>query len=160
MSAKDPAVQRVEGPAPQTADLLSALHGACFDTGWSAESFASILGMPNTVALIAGPDEAPAGFVVYRLAADEGEIIVLGVTPELRRRGIASSLLNSAMDQLAAHGIVSLHLEVADDNVAARNFYAGAGFRETGRRKAYYETGDGSRLDAIVMSREISATAG
>lgn len=157
MSVPHPAIERLEGGAPETARLLSALHTACFANGWSAESFVSLLGMPGTFALVAGGSPTPAGFIVCRSAADECEIIVVGVLPDLRRRGIARTLVDAAVDALASEGIAVVHLEVAEDNVAARQLYACSGFQETGRRKAYYDVGDGKRTDAIVMSRTIGA---
>ena len=155
MKAPDLAIERLEGATPENAALLSALHSACFANGWSAESFSSLMGMPNTFALVGSDSVKPAGFIVCRSAADEGEIIVLGVAPELRRRGIAATLLGAAIDELVAGVVETLYLEVADDNVAACEFYLRSGFEVSGRRKAYYDAGDGNRRDAIVMSRRI-----
>ena len=56
-----------------------------------------------------------------------------------------------------AAGATRLFLEVADDNVAARGLYERTGFDPIGRRKAYYAGADGSRTDAVVMSRDLCA---
>ena len=53
-------------------------------------------------------------------------------------------------------GAAILFLEVAEDNAAARVLYARAGFVEIGRRKAYYASPDGRRIDALVLHRDLS----
>jgi ribosomal-protein-alanine N-acetyltransferase len=47
-----------------------------------------------------------------------------------------------------------MHLEVADDNAAARALYRKLGYEEAGRRHAYY-VGEGGSVDAIVMRRTL-----
>jgi ribosomal protein S18 acetylase RimI-like enzyme len=44
-----------------------------------------------------------------------------------------------------------MHLEVAEDNAAARALYAKLGFTQAGRRAGYYVTTGGAK-DAIVLS--------
>src|SRR5262249_25006292 len=76
--------------------LLTALHGRCFAPGWSAATMASLLGLPGSFALIATQLDngaaQPAGFALARVAADEAELLSLGVVPERQRRGIARRL--------------------------------------------------------------------
>ena len=45
-------------------------------------------------------------------------------------------------------GAASMHLEVAEDNAAARSLYRKLGYEESGRRRGYYSGGD-----AILMRR-------
>jgi ribosomal-protein-alanine N-acetyltransferase len=141
------------------ADLLAELHGACFaETGgetWDARAFSDLLAMPGARAWTAtAEDGAPAGFVLSRLAADEVEIITIGVVPAARRRGIARDLLARALAKAADEGAATAHLEVADDNTSARRFYRALGFAETGRRPGYYKR-DTGRVDAVVMSKRL-----
>ena len=97
----------------------------------------------------------PAGFIIAFAAADEAEILALCVAPGHRRRGLARALLRKLAKQLAAHGIVRLHLEVRASNLAARELYARSGFVESGRRKGYYRGLDGAAAeDAITMARD------
>lgn len=138
---------------PVHAALVSALRAECFtDGGWSAESVATLLGTPGTLALIAEIAGEPAGFMLSRAAADEAEILTIGVPPSLRRNGIAGRLLDTALRRLRAAGIGRVFLEVAVGNRAALALYASRGFREVGRRPGYYARSGSSAEDALVLS--------
>ncbi len=145
---RDAAIKRCMDPA-----LLSELHGLCFDTGWTAQSFAGLIASPAVSAfVVVSTSEEARGLVVLRQAADEAEIITIGILPDHRRRGLACALLDHALERSAADGIAVVYLEVSEDNTAARNFYRARGFGETGRRDAYYTGADATRMDAIVMA--------
>ena len=47
-------------------------------------------------------------------------------------------------------------LEVAADNAPAIALYTATGFRQSGTRRAYYAHPDGTRSDAIVMTRRLT----
>ncbi|HEY1858374.1 GNAT family N-acetyltransferase [Acidocella sp.] len=127
---------------PAYAPVLALLHAEAFPhEPWSETSFSTLLAQPGVVALL---DER-GGFLVLRLVLDEAEILTLGVTR--RREGIATGLLNAALELLRRRGIVMLHLEVAASNLAARALYEKAGFTEAGLRRRYYA--DGS--DALML---------
>jgi len=141
-------------------DTLSAMHGLCFASAWSAQEFTGLLAPSNSYALLArnnGPTSPACGFIVLRHAADEAEIITLGVIPQAQRQGVASAMLASTIAALETDGIACLFLEVAEDNAAAYGFYQSHGFCEVGRRDAYYTVADGTRRTAIVMRRTLSS---
>jgi ribosomal-protein-alanine N-acetyltransferase len=50
-----------------------------------------------------------------------------------------------------------MFLEVAEDNLAARALYDGAGFAVAGRRRDYYGHADGSRSDALVLRLDLNS---
>ena len=52
-------------------------------------------------------------------------------------------------------GAATMHLEVAEDNAAARALYAKLGYEEAGRRHAYYRGRRAAAVDAIVMRRSL-----
>jgi ribosomal protein S18 acetylase RimI-like enzyme len=67
------------------------------------------------------PDEVtgmPQGFIAY-----------MAVEPESRRHGVARQLLAAAEEQARARGLPVVALMVTEDNVAARELYAQAGYR-------------------------------
>lgn len=96
----------------------------------------------------------PAGYLLARHAADEGEILNLGVAPAARRRGIGRALVREGLNALAALGATRVFLEVRESNAAARALYAEFGFGEVGRRRGYYRR---PTEDAIVLRAAISA---
>jgi [ribosomal protein S18]-alanine N-acetyltransferase len=79
-----------------------------------------------------------AGFITARVAADEIEILNLGVAPDARRNGIASALLKAAMAWGNKNHAQKIFLEVRASNSAAIRFYEMAGFQTVGRRAKYY----------------------
>jgi ribosomal-protein-alanine N-acetyltransferase len=78
------------------------------------------------------------GFIVARIAADEMEILNLGVSYRTRRRGIASKLLAASIAEGKRRGASRAFLEVRESDSGARAFYQSQGFQEAGRRKLYY----------------------
>lgn len=130
------------------AEAVAVLHAACFARAWAPDEISAIAAMPGAFAAIARESEAPSGFVLGRIAADEAEIVSLGVKPIYRRRGIGQALLRHTTDFLRAEGVTVLYIEVAEGNTGAQALYGKAGFMEAGRRAAYYQE---NGQDAIVM---------
>lgn len=130
---------------------LAALHAEAFDAPWDAASLSALLGSPGVFALEDGD-----GFVLIRVVADEAEILTLAVRPVARRGGLGGRLVEAAVASAAALGAERMFLEVAEDNVAARALYARTGFVEAGRRRGYYARTDGSREDALVLTRNFT----
>ncbi len=144
---------------PFFAAAVALLHGRCFSESWSEATAREILAMPGVFGLIAsggggGGNDNAAGFVVCRVAADECEIISIGVVPERRRSGIASSLLDAAQARARKEGAKNVFLEVAADNPAAEGLYRRRGFAQASRRADYYRRPDG-RVDALIMARKL-----
>ena len=148
-------------------DLLAALHRASFEKCWAAAEFAALLATPGTRVIVASgaarsgtPGDGDAlGFILLRHAADEAEILTLAVNAGLRRTGIASRLIEQALDDCTDEGVRHVFLEVADDNIAAINCYRRCGFVDIVRRPGYYGA-SGRRIDAIVMRCAVADRAG
>jgi ribosomal-protein-alanine N-acetyltransferase len=136
--------------------VLTALHAACFtapwDQPWTQRSFSEVLQMPGTGARIAALGPEPVGFGVARVAADEAELLLIGIHPEHRRAGHGRVLLDHVVEALRVAGAARLYLEVAESNRAATAFYRAAGFTPVGRRPKYYED-----EDALVLMKALQA---
>lgn len=92
------------------------------------------------------------GFVIVWTVHDEGSLLAIAVEDDVRRRGIGRLLLDAAEASARSKGVSSFHLEVRAGNLPARAFYRALGYRETGRRPAYYQdTGE----DAVLMRRNL-----
>ena len=150
-----PVAIRREGP--EAAPVLAELHRRAMADPWSAGFIAGLLAQEGTMAILARlrADEAPVGFALLRLVADEAELLSLGVVPERRREGIAQRLMAACYDRCRAGGIARLHLEVAEDNGVARQLYARCGYLAVGRRKGYYERDSGPPVDALTLARPV-----
>lgn len=137
---------------PFDLDCLAALHAACFPDPWSATAMAALLATPGSFGLLSNSCEQPAGFLLARVAADEAEILSIGVQPGCRRQGVARQLLAAASTRAAESGARRLFLEVAADNHAARALYLREGFAQVGRRPRYYRRA-GAAIDALILAR-------
>jgi ribosomal-protein-alanine N-acetyltransferase len=147
----------IAGPAGCDAAVLAALHEACFDDGWSVGAMSRILDMPGVSARLAVSAEGdnPTGFVIWRVADDEAEIITIGVRPGDRGGGIGHRLVAAAENAAAAAGARRMVLEVAAGNAAGLALYHAAGYQRVGRRQAYYRDRAGAAEDAVVMARPL-----
>jgi len=136
-----------------TPEALAALHARAIRVPrpWAAAEFAGLL-TSRGVFLIA--DAEGRGFALGRVAGPEAELLTLVVAPEARRQGIARDLLGRFAAAARAGGATAGFLEVAASNAPARVLYAGAGWRESGRRRGYYATDGAATEDAIMMQRD------
>lgn len=145
----------ITGPlARGSGALLAELHALCFAQAWRAAAFEDFLETPGAAAMIATVAGEPVGFIVYRIGADEAEIVTLGVRPESRLNGAGRALVEAALTAMATAGVRSCFLEVAADNAPAQALYARAGFRRVGGRPDYYRDA-GRRADADVLRRDL-----
>ena len=126
-------------------DELENLHKACFpNKPWSASDFADL--KKSGCDIIASQN----GFVVWRVVADEAEIITIGVHPNARKSGIASAMLAIIENDIKKRGGKKIFLEVAENNEPARKLYEANGYKKIGVRPKYY---DG--IDAILMEKDL-----
>lgn len=143
----------IEAVGADAAELLGQLHARAFSKPWSAAEIAKLMENPAVFAILSRNNE-PQGFVMAWAAAGDAELLTVAVIPEARRKGIGASLITSAGVTALVRGAASMHLEVAEDNQAARALYVKLGYEEAGRRHAYY-AGERGPVDAIVMKRTL-----
>ena len=85
--------------------VLEHLHADSFpEDPWSARSFGELLALPGVSGLLTQAPEEPVGFLLWRRAADEAEVLTLCVQSAARRRGLAASMLRVAMASLKRSG--------------------------------------------------------
>jgi ribosomal protein S18 acetylase RimI-like enzyme len=75
-----------------------------------------------------------------------GHVVVLGVSPAWRRRGIGRELMARLAGAFVARGVRRMHLAVRTTNEGARTLAEGLGVSVAGRRLAYYTNGDDGYL--------------
>lgn len=125
------------------AEVMAAIHKAAFpDDPWDTKFMRTMLDHPGVFGFL----DARGGVLLVRVAADEAEILTIGVIAA--RQGIGTALMQAAIEQARVLGTASLYLEAAAGNVAARALYKSLGFTEAGLRRKYYADGD----DAVLLS--------
>jgi [ribosomal protein S18]-alanine N-acetyltransferase len=125
---------------------LARLHAACFVQGWDEKAMRGLMESPGILAFLSS-----CGLVMARVAADEAEILTVGVELAARRAGQGAALVVRAAEAARASGARTMFLEVATGNDAARALYHRLGFREAGRRKAYYAASE----DALILRADL-----
>jgi ribosomal-protein-alanine N-acetyltransferase len=140
-------IELIEARQDDSANL-AALHQHCFAEGWTAGTFEALFAQPGIFALLARHEGENVGFVLARVAADEGEILSIGVGAGSRQCGLGARLLAAAAGLAFKVGAGKMFLEVGADNQPALRLYRKLGFHEVGRRRGYYANG---QEDALTM---------
>jgi ribosomal protein S18 acetylase RimI-like enzyme len=63
-----------------------------------------------------------------------GGVLWLAVRPEFRRRGVASALMEAAVEYLMNQGVTAVYVSTRKDNLPALKLFQGRGFRKVGFR--------------------------
>ncbi|HWI41282.1 MAG TPA: ribosomal protein S18-alanine N-acetyltransferase [Verrucomicrobiae bacterium] len=128
-------------------DQVLAIESGSFPLPWSRQHFLDELASPYSFPMVALAEGAVAGFICPAIVLDEAHILDVAVHPSFRRRGVGRLLVQAVIRECAERSAAFLGLEVRPSNGAAIELYRSFGFRETGRRKRYYENGE----DALLM---------
>jgi N6-L-threonylcarbamoyladenine synthase len=140
------------GDAPAIAEL----EELTLADPWTAAMVAGSLEEPTTLAYVGENGGVAVGYAIFQLAADEIELLRLGVDPAWRRAGIGGELVARGLAAGLDRGLMSCFLEVRAENFAARRLYERLGFAVAGARRRYYS--DGS--DACIYRRALGAGVG
>lgn len=143
--------------------VLSKIHHSSFNHGWSDGDIEKMVSNQNYDSFVAHPPKTkkskPLGFVLARRIADEAEIITIAISPDARRKGIASQLMRSVIRKLQYDRTSKLFLEVDEANSAAVAMYKALGFVQVGKREGYYSSKKqdaAKKSTALVMQLELS----
>ncbi|AMS38987.1 ribosomal protein S18-alanine N-acetyltransferase [Aminobacter sp. NyZ550] len=137
---------------------IAPLHREDFVRPWSGEEFSQLLEQDTVfgfaVREVGHGTEAPAGFVLARLAAGEAEILTIAVSRAHRRHGLGWRLMDAVLRELHAQRAEALFLEVDETNAPAIALYRKFGFHEVGKRPNYYQSAQGA-TGALVMRLDL-----
>jgi [ribosomal protein S18]-alanine N-acetyltransferase len=124
-----------------------------YPTPWSRSMFAGELAKPSSICLGAFDSDTGEllGYMIISRYVDAWHVMNLAVTPDRRREGIASGLLERLFELTASDAKRGYTLEVRVSNGRAIRLYERAGFRPRGIRRGYYTD---NREDAIIMWRD------
>lgn len=132
-------------------DALHRIDRICFPKhiAFSRVEIASYLGLPDTIALVAEV-EGVAGFVIATVESrSQAHVITLDVLPGVRRRRIATSLMEALHRDLGKLRVGVVRLEVAVNNAPARRLYEKLDYEYVGALRGYYHGTE----DAFQMAR-------
>lgn len=140
--------------SPDRAHDVASMHAALFNPAWDETAILKLLEHPAAAALIAtaGPAREPAGFVIAQLAADEAEILSVGVAHRWQGMGLGRRLIEGLIRAAQRAEARRLFLEVSTDNAAALRLYEKLEFRRVGVRPKYYKRPGHDAVDALILA--------
>lgn len=155
-------------PRAGLVDGIMAVMEAAFDPAygeaWNRRQVADALTLASTYALVVDIEgkvwngdpggSAPAGFLLTRHVLDEEELLLIGVVPGARRRGVGAALIEHLFAAARTRAITRIYLEMRRGNPAIA-LYRKFGFDPIGERRNYYRMANGERIDAITFGRSI-----
>lgn len=140
---------------PAGLDAVMTVMSEAFDPGygeaWTEAQTLAMLALPGTWLSLARIGNAPVGFALNRIIADDAELLLLAVATCSRRQGAGLALIDRSRDIARQRKGNRLLLEVRHNNPAIE-LYKKAGFELIGRRPAYYRGIDGISHDALTLS--------
>jgi len=139
---------------PEHAAEIAQLHAGLFEKPWDAQAVGQLLKHPGSTSFLARLGSPPhaVGFIMSQLAADEAEILSLGVRKDRQRHGIGRRLVEALARAARKAEARRLFLEVGRSNAAAIGLYTALDFREVGLRKGYYEHAGAPPEDALILA--------
>lgn len=156
MNAENSACFRTLPLGPEHIPFLEALEETVGLPFWGADSYQRFLEEFSEYygfCLILEADEKRlTGFSLARVAAEDLELLKIGVVPELQRLGFGTQLLEKTLAEGRRHSARRCFLEVRKSNQKAIQFYSAHDFRIAGVRHNYYSN---PVEDAWIMERQI-----
>ena len=120
---------------------------------WTRGNFSDALASGH-VCKVYENGEDMLGYAVLMRVVDEVELLTIAIAATHQRKGLGRRLLDAVKDIARGMDMRRMLLEVRPSNAAALRLYGSAGFRESGRRRGYYQSGNG-REDAILMECDL-----
>lgn len=143
---RSPGELRVRRLAYSDLPAVVSVERRSFPTPWSLAMFVLELSKPSGVCLAATEGEELIGYLVCSRYDRVWHLMNVAVTPERRRAGVATRLIDRLFSE-AGEGL-PLTLEVRVSNRQAIAMYERFGFRSAGVRPRYYhDNGE----DALIM---------
>jgi ribosomal-protein-alanine N-acetyltransferase len=132
---------------------IEGIEQASYPTPWSRSMFAGELAKPSSISLGAFDDGTGplVGYLIISRYVDAWHVMNVAVTPEYRRHGVATLLLEELFRLTEGDPRRGYTLEVRVSNASAIALYERLGFQATGVRRGYYTD---NREDALIMWKD------
>lgn len=128
-------------------------HGLAWS--WDEDRVEKCLRNRDCAVLAARDRRRLVGFAIMEFYSIHAHLSLLAVKPGYQRLGIGRQLIEWLEASARTAGIFTVNLELRAMNDGARSFYEKLGYREVGRKAAYYD----GREDALRMTHDLTVTA-
>ena len=137
-------------------DEILAIESSSFFKPWSRDVFMRELEIPISRNLVAAVckdlHDVIAGYVIYWILVGELQVHKICVREDLRKSGVASSIMAEMIRLSCREGAGICTLEVGRSNEGAKRLYEKFGFEVTDIRPQYYaESGE----DAMILCADL-----
>ena len=134
----------------EDAEALSVIESEIFGkNAWTQNDFIETTAIEYAYYLVAEDEKKRIiGACGYRDLCGEADITNVCIIPEMRRRGIAETMLKRLMEHGLEQGVRDFTLEVRSKNTPAIRLYEKLGFIPEGIRPSFYED---PKDDALIM---------
>lgn len=138
---------------PEHIEQMLSIEQLSFSHPWTRESYLYELDA-NPLAHYFGcfAGEELLAYAGLWLIVDEAHVANVAVRPEQRGQGLGQALMQGLIAFSLSRGSRRMVLEVRESNQAARALYAKLGFKQSGRRKNYY---DDPQEDALLLDLDL-----
>lgn len=145
-------MSKVSRYQPENAQALAERESAATPHGWSARNYQDSIASAHVFYRL---EQESSGVAVVMPLLDEAELLNIFIAAEQQGQGLGQILLSGIMADLKQHGCHRLFLEARISNQPAIRLYQHCGFQQSGLRKNYYPTANGTREHAILMEASL-----
>lgn len=139
----------VETAAESDLNSVASLEAQCFSQPWSEKALLEAY-RHGTLFLTAKRGKELLGYIGMNIVLDEGYITDIAVSPEYRRKGVATALLKALLASAEKKKLSFVSLEVRHSNRIAIELYSKLGFICEGERRDFYRE---PREDALILTK-------
>jgi len=129
-------------------NLISKKLISEFDDFWNTTTLKEELTNQNSYYLVAKLENQIIGFAGIKLILDEADLMNIVIRKNMRNQGIGTLLLNHLIIFCTEQNLLSITLEVGNENIPAICIYQNLGFDTISIRKNYYKN-----QDAVIMKK-------
>lgn len=131
---------------------IAKLENECFKNPWTNEQYSyEIKENEFSKTIVIENDNNIIGYLNYWIIFDQATINKICVDKNYRNQGLASKLLNLAMEDIKNNQCIIVTLEVRISNVNAISLYKKYGFSTALKKDHYYADGE----DAFYMVKGV-----
>ena len=123
----------------------------CFSDPWNISMIESTVSLAGFIGYVVEDNGEIVGYIGSSYIFEDGEILLVAVRGDYRRKGYAEKLILTLFETLKNRGVEHIFLEVRKSNLPAKKCYEKCGFSVIGERKRYYSDGE----DALIMEKRI-----
>jgi ribosomal-protein-alanine acetyltransferase len=121
---------------------------------WNEQRILHCMRNRECIVLSARDRRRLVGFAIMEFYDEHAHLSLFAVQPGYQRLGVGRQLIEWLEASARTAGTFSVHLELRASNDAARRFYERMGYREVGRKPAYYA----GREDALRMLHNLAVS--